>query len=472
MNANQKKYRIIENCGLLLADIPSVVISFFIAYQLRLMKYNHVKDSVSLRVFLIVLVIDILYHIILNDGVHFFSRSLLSEAFKSLQRSLVMFVATGFLIYAFRMEDGFSRLILGYFIAINFVLTVLLRLLIKAVLLSDFKQGKKGDRILLVTTSSHIDELIKSIEKDNSWSYKIDSIALLDCDRIGEKVGEFNIVANKENIHEVLTSTIVDVVFIYESGLGKEELNDLIISVQQTGAMCHCSIELPGENLFNVSTGKFADYPVITYSSINFDYRMRLLKRGIDVVGALVGLILTAIITPFVALAIKIDSPGPVFFKQTRLSKNGRKFKIVKFRTMYRDAEERKKELMAQNEMQGNMFKMENDPRITKVGAFLRKTSIDELPQFWNILMADMSLVGTRPPTVDEFNKYTETQKRRLSIRPGLTGMWQVSGRSKITDFDEIVKLDLEYIDNWSIGLDIKILFKTIWVVFARKGAS
>ena len=153
------------------------------------------------------------------------------------------------------------------------------------------------------------------------------------------------------------------------------------------------------------------------------------------------------------------------------MGKNGRRFKIYKFRSMYIDAEERKKELMEKNQMSGLMFKMDDDPRITKVGKFIRKTSIDELPQFYNILIGQMSLVGTRPPTVDEFNQYNLYYKRRLSMTPGLTGMWQVSGRSSITDFDEVVKLDLEYIDNWSVGLDIKILFMTVVTVLFRRGA-
>ena len=138
---------------------------------------------------------------------------------------------------------------------------------------------------------------------------------------------------------------------------------------------------------------------------------------------------------------------------------------------MYQDADERKKALIEQNEMQGLMFKMEDDPRITRVGKFIRKTSIDELPQFWNVLKGDMSLVGTRPPTVDEFEHYEAKHKCRLSMTPGLTGMWQISGRSDIKDFDEVVKLDMQYIDNWSILQDIKILMRTVWVVFARKGS-
>ena len=195
------------------------------------------------------------------------------------------------------------------------------------------------------------------------------------------------------------------------------------------------------------------------------------MKRALDVIGSLVGMVILAVATVFVAPAIRLTSPGPVFFGQTRVGKNGRRFTCYKFRSMYLDAEERKKELMAQNEVDGLMFKMTDDPRITKVGRFIRRTSIDELPQFWNILKGDMSLVGTRPPTVDEFEQYEARHKCRLSMTPGLTGLWQISGRSEIKDFDEVVKLDMQYIDNWSIGLDIKILIKTVKAVLTGRGS-
>ena len=195
-------------------------------------------------------------------------------------------------------------------------------------------------------------------------------------------------------------------------------------------------------------------------------------KRCLDILGSLVGLVLMGIAFLIFAPIIKIQSPGPVFFAQTRVGKNGRKFKFYKFRTMVVDAEAKKKELEAQNEMQGQMFKMEDDPRIIPIGKFMRKFSIDELPQFWNILKGEMSLVGTRPPTVDEFEQYELHHKARLGIKPGLTGMWQVSGRNEVTDFEEVVALDTTYISNWSLGLDIKILFKTIQVVLTGRGAS
>lgn len=177
---------------------------------------------------------------------------------------------------------------------------------------------------------------------------------------------------------------------------------------------------------------------------------------------------------------IYLKSPGPIFFAQERIGKNGKRFKMYKFRSMYMDAEERKKELMKQNRVQdGLMFKMENDPRIIGsekgpgkgIGNFIRKTSIDEFPQFWNVLKGEMSLVGTRPPTIDEWVKYDLHHRARLAVKPGITGMWQVSGRSDITDFEEVVRLDTGYIENWSIGLDIRILLQTVKAVFKGEGS-
>ena len=195
-------------------------------------------------------------------------------------------------------------------------------------------------------------------------------------------------------------------------------------------------------------------------------------RRTQDVVLSALALVVLSPVMLATAIAIVVDDPsaGPIF-SQERIGRDGKPFKFYKFRSMYVDAEERKKELMAQNEVQGLMFKMENDPRITKVGRFIRKTSIDELPQFWNILKGDMSLVGTRPPTVDEFERYEAKHKCRLSMTPGLTGLWQVSGRSDIKDFDEVVQLDMQYIDNWSILKDIKILLLTVGIVITGKGS-
>jgi len=234
----------------------------------------------------------------------------------------------------------------------------------------------------------------------------------------------------------------------------------------------HLSIPILFPTSFPQIISRIGSYTAVTSSPKLVTQTQLFIKRMMDIASALIGLVFTGIAYLLVAPIIKIQAPGPVLFSQTRVGRNGRPFKIYKFRSMYVDAEERKKELMKENEMQGLMFKMENDPRIFPFGRFIRKMSIDELPQFWNVLKGDMSLVGTRPPTMDEYKQYELHHKFRLAFKPGITGMWQVSGRSSIKDFEEVVRLDGEYICNWSILLDIKIILKTIKVVLSHAGAE
>ena len=212
-------------------------------------------------------------------------------------------------------------------------------------------------------------------------------------------------------------------------------------------------------------------FTVMTASIKTATISQMLIKRSMDIVGGMIGLIFVAIFFVVLAPIIYIQSPGPIFFAQDRVGRNGRKFKMYKFRSMYMDAEERKKELMSQNKMNGLMFKMDNDPRVIPIGKWIRKWSIDEFPQFLNVLKGDMSLVGTRPPTLDEYERYEKHHRVRMAIKPGLTGMWQVSGRSDITDFEEIVELDNDYITNWNLRLDLKIIMRTIGVVLKTKGS-
>ncbi|WP_428843040.1 sugar transferase [Sphaerothrix gracilis] len=194
-----------------------------------------------------------------------------------------------------------------------------------------------------------------------------------------------------------------------------------------------------------------------------------LFKRLLDISGALIGLVITAILALPIILAIQIDNPGPIFYSQVRCGHRGKTFRIWKFRSMVRDAD--KLMHLVNNEAKGLIFKNANDPRITRVGKFLRKTSIDEFPQFWNVLMGDMSLVGTRPPTVSEVIQYKPHHWRRLEVKPGITGEWQVYGRSTVQDFEDVVQLDLRYQERWSVLYDIKLILQTVGVVALRKGA-
>jgi lipopolysaccharide/colanic/teichoic acid biosynthesis glycosyltransferase len=192
-------------------------------------------------------------------------------------------------------------------------------------------------------------------------------------------------------------------------------------------------------------------------------------KRSIDILGSLLGLVITAVVSLPIAVAMLLDNPGPLLYSQVRRGFKGRLFRIWKFRSMVVDAEKLKH--LVTNQAKGHIFKNENDPRITRVGRFLRSSSLDELPQFWNVLIGDMSLVGTRPPTPDEVVAYDEFHWQRLNVKPGLTGEWQVNGRSEVRDFDDIVRMDLNYQRKWSIFYDISLICKTIWVVLSKNGA-
>jgi lipopolysaccharide/colanic/teichoic acid biosynthesis glycosyltransferase len=194
------------------------------------------------------------------------------------------------------------------------------------------------------------------------------------------------------------------------------------------------------------------------------------LKRGLDIVGGIVGLLITGVIFVPIAIAIKLDSPGPIFFSQTRCGWLGKEFKILKFRSMCVDAEALKDKIP--NQAEGAFFKNKNDPRITRVGKFLRRTSLDELPQFWNVITGEMSLVGTRPPTPDEVERYDVPQWQRLDVKPGMTGEWQVNGRSRVSNFEEVIQLDLRYQENWSLGYDLQLIFKTILILFQKNSGA
>lgn len=299
-----------------------------------------------------------------------------------------------------------------------------------------------------------------------------------------QKIDGVDVITDVENIAKYIGMRWVDEVFVILSDKFTYPF-ELIEQLEQTGVVVHIHLakisRVPGKKQFVENIG---DYTVLTTSMNYATQRQLLAKRLMDIAGGLVGCILTGIVFLFVAPMIYIASPGPIFFTQERVGKNGKKFKMYKFRSMYMDAEARKAELMKDNKLgDGKMFKLDFDPRVignkilpngkkkTGVGDFIRRTSLDEFPQFFNVLKGDMSLVGTRPPLFSETSLYELNHYARLVIKPGITGMWQVSGRSDITDFDEVVRLDKEYIENWSIGLDIKILFKTILVVFKKDGS-
>ena len=282
-----------------------------------------------------------------------------------------------------------------------------------------------------------------------------------------------NYLGSAENLEQLIREYNVDELYVGQGTAEKvSEAQGYLDLCMDMGVTVRMVMDLYNRGFAKSYVSSVGTYPVIVYHTVTLKAFSEMWKRIMDIIGGSIGILLTSPIMLITAIAIKLDSPGPVIFKQTRVGKNGRHFQIYKVRSMRTDAEACKAQLMAQNEIGGGvMFKIKEDPRITRVGRIIRKLSIDELPQFFNVVGGSMSLVGTRPPTLDEVEKYKTDQWRRISIKPGITGMWQVSGRSNIHDFDEIVKLDVDYIDNWSLWLDIKIMFKTVLVLLKHEDA-
>lgn len=472
MHQFNHKNRLVETYSLILIDLISVTLAYILAMLIRFGSVRQFfRMEVHYTVFGYLLLFCVLYSVMTEWNRGFFNRGYLVEFIAILKYNIVMAAGIGCLLFLVKIANDFSRLIFGFFAIGNVLITYILHILFKKYMLYFYRNSRSSDKVLVVTQDGCAEDLMKRILKDKAWNYQITACAIVDANRMGQDICEVPVVANGDNLFDVATNMILDEVFIYLPDASKAAIKDMIMDFETMGITCHYNVEMEELDLAGKTAGKFAGFAVMTFSLQYLDYRRIMVKRFVDILGAIVGLFITAICYPFIAIAIKLDSKGPVIFSQIRIGKNGRRIKIYKFRSMYVDAEEQKKKLAKKNEMQGPIFKIENDPRITRVGHFLRKTSLDELPQFYNILRGDMSLVGTRPPTVDEFEKYDVHYRRRLCITPGLTGMWQVKGRGRVTDFDEVMKMDLEYIDNWTLTLDVKILLKTVFEVLVHRGA-
>lgn len=469
-----QKRKAVENILILMVDIACIWISLGLAFKLRFDIFYGVTIHGD-QMWQIAL-ITILYgfvHVVADFDKHFFRRGFFEEIVAVVQNQIffsVLWIVTLFLIHRL---DGVSRLVYGYFIVMNMVFTYIGRILFKQFMVKVFKTSKYSNRLLLVTTVESLEDVVENLVGYNEWNRILIGAVITDKHLTGEKLCGFPVVADRDSFIEYVVHHDIDEVFIHDNLLMSDAiLKEWIRELENMGVIVDLNIDI-----FDIMTSgkktlnRVGKYSVVTFARNIFSTKQIVAKRALDIAGSLIGMVILGIATLVIAPAIKIDSPGPVFFGQTRVGKNGRKFTFYKFRSMYQDAEQRKKELMEQNEVKGLMFKMKDDPRITRVGNFIRRTSIDELPQFWNVLKGDMSLVGTRPPTVDEFERYEAKHKCRLSMTPGLTGLWQISGRSDIKDFDEVVKLDMQYIDNWSILKDIKILILTVKVVLSGRGS-
>lgn len=404
------------------------------------------------------------------------------ECIISLKFNIILLAIHALLLVVTKVPMMASRYMLIGTPLLNLISLPIGHEMLKKYLIYSKTDAKFATLTAILTTHKRADAIITDL--DRNWSRKLHGLALLDAgsDEIGKTICGVEIKATYGNFMEWLRREAVDEVYIDLPMDTGRSLIPYLQEMESMGIAINLSLPIFHENndqkkiswhpSISDTLSRCAGSPVITLNSTHMTVTDEILKRGLDIIGALVGCVLAVIAMILVAIPLKIESPGPLLFRQKRVGLNGRVFNIYKIRSMYADAEARKAELMDKNEMNGLMFKMVNDPRITQVGRFIRRTSIDELPQFFNVLVGDMSLVGTRPPTLDEYEHYKSHHKRRLSMKPGITGLWQVSGRNKIEDFEDVVRLDVQYIDQWSFWMDIRILLRTIAVVISRSGAE
>ena len=467
----------------LLLDMVCLQIAFLLSFLILGRHVNPYADPLYRNMALILEVMDLTVMILFGTLSGVLKKGCYRDFVITVQHGAILGALS--VVYLFTIKEGqnYSRLSLLITFILYIFITYGTRELHKRELRRQMETGVK-QTLFIVTSRDMVGDVIANMKDHNYARYKLAGAAVIDDDQVGRTYHDVTVVANKDNVVSYICHQWVDEVLIVISDHVAYP-QKLINQLAETGVTVHLNLakasDLPGKKQF---VEKVGNYTVLTTSINCASARQLLAKRMMDIAGGLVGCLLTGIIFIFVAPAIYISSPGPIFFAQERVGKNGKKFKMYKFRSMYVDAEARKAELMKDNKLgDGKMFKMDFDPRVignkvlpdgshkTGIGDFIRRTSLDEFPQFFNVLKGDMSIVGTRPPLISETNLYELHHYARLAIKPGITGLWQVSGRSDITDFEEVVRLDKEYIENWDIAMDIKILFKTVMVVLRKDGS-
>ena len=472
----------LKHWDFIVLDLVMLQIAYVLSYMIRMRELvSPYQNKLYLMIGIVICLADICiafftepYHGIMRRGYFIEFNNVIKHVF---------LVSALEVLFLFLSQNGqaFSRMSFVWFILLAVFLIYLERILWKKYLITHKRIFYDKTKLLLLTTKDMADSVVDALKQNSFNELEIAGIAYAgDQPKEGETVQGIPVVCTVEELPDYLQTKWVDALFV-RTGNSSIVSESILAKCVDMGITVHSCLEDIMGWTGNQYINRMGGYNVLTTSVRVVSARQILLKRIFDIVGGLVGLLLTGIITLFLGPSIYIASPGPIFFSQVRIGKNGKRFRIYKFRSMYMDAEERKKELMDKNEMNGLMFKMEADPRIIGsgpdgtrhgLGWFIRKTSLDEFPQFWNVLKGDMSLVGTRPPTEDEWAQYKPYHRARLAVKPGLTGVWQANGRSNITDFEEVVKMDMEYVRKWDIGMDIRLLLKTVWVVLTGCGSK
>ena len=459
---------------LFFSDIVVIIISFIFAYLIReVFFYEKFGDLFPLSQYL-----QLIPVVIFVWGFHLYFLKLyksyrtipLFREFWDLFKAT--FCSGLFLIlFIFALKYHFvSQLFIGSFLVITFILLCMERGIIRLFARSVRRKGINYRNLLIVGTNRRALNLAKKIKENPHWGLRVEGFIDKDPYLVGEDKDGIKVIGTLENVAQVLRERVIDEVIFSVPRKWLDEIEHAIHICEELGIQVRLAADLYNPVIGRMSLGDLEGIPILTLSTTPQNMEQLFIKRLFDILISLVALILISPVLLATTIAISIDSSGPILFRQKRVGLNGRTFTFYKFRSMVRDAEEVRKEIDHLNEMSGPVFKIKNDPRLTRVGRFIRKYSIDELPQLFNVLKGDMSLVGIRPPIPEEVEKYEGWQRRRLSMKPGITCIWQVNGRNKV-DFEQWMRMDLSYIDNWSHKLDFELLLKTIPAVIFTRGA-
>jgi len=386
----------------------------------------------------------------------------------------VSFSGTLFLmgiVFAFK-ADYISRLFITLFGGISFLFLVVERRILRTMARLLRKRGYNYRNILVVGTGRRARELAEVVVQNKHWGLNLIGFIVDHTENKIETILKSPVLGTVAELPQLLHKYVVDELIFAVSRKRLENLEEIFLLCEEQGIRTRVAVNFFPHMIAKVHLEDLHGIPLLTFTTTPYSELQLSVKRGFDLVVSSLLVLCALPFSALIATMVKWSSPGPILFKQVRVGLNGRRFKIYKFRTMIFNAEEKKGELLDQNHMEGPVFKMKDDPRLTPVGRWLRKVSFDEIPQLINVFRGQMSLVGPRPPLPEEVGKYERWQRRRLSMKPGLTCLWQINGRNHITNFNQWMKLDLEYIDHWSLSLDLKIFLKTIPVVLFGKGAS
>ena len=467
------KNKIVKHLDFALLDIFVLIVSFLIGYYIRHSKLDILNHNLYIKIIIVVIVTNILVLCFFEPYKNVIKRGYFEELKSTFFMLLIYVLVSISYLFFIKESSNYSRATLLYSYIVYFLLSFVIKLIYKKYIINRLKSKKINNTksLYIICKQKDFNTVKEQIINYEYNFYHIAGIYIIN-NRKKEKEDNLLITSSeKEFIKHISTKWIDEILVLVDysslSSKSKKAIEDSKIPVSIV-----IDIVKPFENRME-RIQKFGEYRVVSIEPNERKEYQILIKRIFDIFSSIIGCILTVILIIVIGPIIYIKSPGNIFYVSDRVGKNGKVFRFYKFRSMVLNADNQKDELMKKNRLKdGMMFKIDDDPRIIPgIGDFIRKTSLDEFPQFFNVLKGDMSLVGTRPPTLDEWNKYSPYYRSRLSIKPGITGLWQVSGRSNITNFDEVVRLDNEYIDNFSLKFDLQILIKTFFVVFKKEGS-